>query len=294
MMEELIRKQLVGADPLQGALAKFQDQPAVFYREAPQDKDAGWKGKTQYPMLLFDCDDRYDPERKTSGTLLADILCTENTLLGPEDISPRVIDILSDLFLSQGDMTVCIVWNREDAFTQARSGRTDGRPVISGQTVTFDLLAFPAQSSINPDPIKAINEWTKDAAPGSILISHDSLPEAFRATDSTPAIYWRTASLSESSAQSSYACAWMDVQLAGHIMLPSPTLRQQWIRTLTDRLSVEEKIKMPDGSPLLIRKIAANTAANPLTDGQISVSATFGVLRNQMKGIPLNNIIKGA
>ena len=50
-LKQLIYKRLVHAKDIGGLLAKYAGHPAVFDTEAPDDKQDGWEGKTQYPRL---------------------------------------------------------------------------------------------------------------------------------------------------------------------------------------------------------------------------------------------------
>lgn len=286
MLDSLIYKTLESSDKLAGMLAQYDGQSAIFYQQAPQDTDKKW-GEIHYPMAVFSSDDRYNPERKSSGVLNIDVFCTDNNTVGPDDISPVIVDILSELFLTGEKTTICVVWNRTDTFTSKPADESN--PVVTGNTVSLDILEFPLQVSTNPDPVLAINQWTKATARQSVVIGYDDLPESFRPTDTQPAVYWRTAGAG-SIVKNTYAVAWMEAQIVGHIFCPSPAERLKWIRTITDKLAIQGFIRLSDGSPMIVNRISYNPAADPLHEGQITVTGTYGVLKDTVDAPKLNHI----
>lgn len=286
MLDNLIYKTLTGHDQLAGMLAKYDGQPAIFYQQAPQDTDRKWD-EINYPMIAYVSDNQYNPERKSAGTLMVDVFTTKNNDLGPEDISPTIVETLSELFLTGEGTTICIVWNRTDTFKQQI--RDESEPEISGNTISFDILEFPPQISVNPDPVLALNQWLKTIAPQGVFIGYDSLPESLRPTDTNPAFYWRAAGAG-SVVKNTYAVAWLEAQIVGHIFCPSPAERLKWIRAITDKLAIQGFVALSDGSPMIVNRIAYNPAANPLHEGQITITGTYGVLKDAVDAPKLNHI----
>ena len=77
-LKQLIYKRLVHAKDIGGLLAKYAGHPAVFDTEAPDDKQDGWEGKTQYPRLNIVLDMQANEERSSVGSLTITIY-TERT-----------------------------------------------------------------------------------------------------------------------------------------------------------------------------------------------------------------------
>lgn len=289
MLEDLIYKALTKTPEISDALVRYGGNPAVFLNLAAQDNAEGWNGKSQYPQIVYFVDQQYHPERKTSGVLQVDFLCDEDCSIVPEDMEDAIVGAMSELFLTEGSTTTCVLWNRSDSFEQPhRSGNSD-EPKIAGETHSFDLYQFPSQITTNPDPIFALNSWTKHVVPNCVLIGYDDLPDLWRATDQRPAVYWRTTG-TLSAVRTSHAVAWVDVTLVGHVVADSPTERQKWIQAIVSQMSLDGEIPLADGSPMIIKRIAYSSAANPIRDGQITVTGTYGILRNQTAQLPLKKI----
>jgi len=124
----------------------------------------------------------------------------------------------------------------------------------------------------DPDPISAIQQWTKTTWPE---VHTD--PATWTPADTAPGIYWRLTGLTAT--QMTAAVNWMEAQIAGHILAPAASARLSWVRKVTEGLAVQRRIKMPDGSPLELLRVAANSEADPMRQGQIQVTARFGVLQ---------------
>ena len=72
--------------------------------------------------------------------------------------------------------------------------------------------------------------------------------------------------------------AWMDGMIAGYIYAPEET-RLKWLKALVDVLSLDGEVTMLDTSPMFLRGIKADSAADPLTVGQLRLQIRFGLLR---------------
>ena len=62
-MEALIRKRLVENENLVKILAKFGEEPAIFYQKAPE--DIQFQKQIQYPKIIFTIDKFSNAERET-------------------------------------------------------------------------------------------------------------------------------------------------------------------------------------------------------------------------------------
>lgn len=99
-MEELIRKRLAESKELTELLTEYADGPAIFFGDAPDDNQRGWKGRKTMPRITFTYDTMADKERKSAGSLYVSIYC-KNSGEGaafPEDIVPSVTKLLRDVF----------------------------------------------------------------------------------------------------------------------------------------------------------------------------------------------------
>lgn len=284
-LEDLIYKRLIETEPIKNALAAFQEGPAVFYQMAPDDKADGWREKRQYPRLDFIVDMQANPERHTSGVLTLNIWCSEAGAQ-PEELEPAVRASLCDIFIQpENGPPFSLAWARSDAFEQ----RSQAKPatLIVGITITFDVFAFPAQESIDPDPILAINEFVKSWAPGAVVIGKDAIKSFFSATTKRPAFYFRLASLQ--SYQETNTVVWMNGVIAGHIFA-EPEGRLQWLKALVDELAIRGEVTMLDTSPMFLQTIKADSAADRLTTGQLRLNIRFGILRRPKYAHTLMNI----
>jgi len=73
--------------------------------------------------------------------------------------------------------------------------------------------------------------------------------------------------------------AWMNGSIAGHIFAPTAETRLQWLKYLVDTLASQGEVTMLDTSPMFIRSIKADSAANYLITGQLRINVRFGILR---------------
>ncbi len=127
--------------------------------------------------------------------------------------------------------------------------------------------------TFEPDPVAALKEWTITTWPE---IHTD--PATWDPMDTTPGIYWRLVQLLPAK-EATAAVTWMDAQIAGHILAPSAAVRLHWIRSITEGLARERRVRLSDGSPLFFTRAAADSEADPMRKGQIRLTARFGVLQ---------------
>lgn len=283
-IRRLIHSQVSQDAQIAGMLASYSGEPAFFYSQAPSDSRPGW-GQIKYPRVDFNIDTRQDSERKTAGTLTVNIfVTTEIPQIGDLDpdraIEERLIELLSGTFYDDiREGTLCTVWDRSDAFTlEAKDGET--HPEVYGLTMTFDLLAFPPQMTIDPDPIQGLNRWRKNNFEDMAAIGYDTLPVIFKPSDAEPAIYWRTEGTLSTSRQS-YAVSWYTGTFCAHIIADSVAERNRWIKTIHQQLRLEGEVILPDTSPMFIQKIEVRHNGDPLREGQIELTGQFGVLNTQ-------------
>jgi hypothetical protein len=288
VLEVLIKDQIRGDADIAGMLASYQGKPAFFFQKAPSDTDRDWKNPC-YPRMDFSVSNRYDPERKTSGTLEINIWCSTECRHMPEDIEARVVELVSGTFYTGGHGTTCAVWNRSDAFHfEGQNASDNTEPEVFGITALFDLMEFPEQQTTAPDPIQGLNLWTRKHFSGANIINLDSTPPVWKPTDLNPEIYWRFEGM-DSDDRQSYAATWYTGNFAAHLIAETVTERNRWTKALIERIQHDGEILLADGSPMFIKRVTVRHGADPLREGQLLITGLYGVLRGEYAQAPLNN-----
>lgn len=273
-LEDLIYTRLIDKDGPSARLARFGEAPAIFYQKAPEDTADGWNGKRQYPRLDYVVDMQANPERHSCGILTVNIWCSEQDA-PPEELEPEVRTVLQNIFIQPDEgPPYSLSWARSDAFEL--NNQANPNTMVYGVTVLFDLFAFPAQETTDPDPILAINEYVKQWAPAALVIGRDSLSQFQIVTMDQPIFYFRLISLQLQ--RETNTVAWMDGVIAGHIFAPEDG-RLQWLKALVDSLALRGEVTMLDTSPMFLRNIKADSTADALTMGQLRLQVRFGLLR---------------
>ena len=282
-MNEIIYKYLVELLEKFDGFAKYFDSPAVFNLKAPDDVDENWNGK-QYPRCIYELNMQADTERKISGRLFVDVMCENNQdSIQPEELASMVKEAVDGCFFSTPELTISAQWESFDNFQQS-----DNK--VSGITITFAALAYPNQETESPDPVKAVNLWLKTLYQNAYVIGKDKLPETWKATDETPALYCHISSLGDSPRmKSTYAVTWIGASMNVNVIAPSEIVRNIISKNATQILTNATRLMLDDGSPMLIDDVTANLTADPLREGQINIKSTYGVL-NSYTGTPLRSV----
>lgn len=284
-MESIIYNYL--CDNIEG-LTKYADVPAVFNTKAPDDMDENWNEETQFPRIVFDLNMQADPERKISGQLMVDVMCEDKAdSISVEEIEKSVKDYVDGCFFSTPDLTISAQWGSSNPFEQNDDD-------VIGTTVVFDVMAYPSQVTESPDPVAATNLWLKTMYQDAYVIGRDTLPQTWKPTDEAPAIYCSLFRIGESQRmRSTSGVDWIGAELHVNIMAPSESVRATISKQIIQLLSHATRIILGDGSPMLIDKLTANMAADPLRTGQIIVNTTYGVLTTESKIRLKRTYIKG-
>lgn len=285
MIEDLIQRALSGPE-IGGFLAAYAGKPAVFYQQAPHDLDKAWAA-VQYPRVDYTVDWQFDPERKAAGALLVNAYSLNNqNAAPPEEIGEAIKARLKDLFLTADGETYALAWGRTDAFDMGG----EQEPATIGVTLQFDVLAFPAQQTAEPDPIEGANRWIKRRNLEAKVIGLDEMPALYWPTAENPVIYCRLQA-DGSKMRTSYAMAWMTSAIAIHVFASNITAQQRLCRDIAGRLSLEAEYVMGNGSPVLVKQTNINAGADPLRMGQIVFTGEYGVLRQEPESERLNRAI---
>lgn len=275
-------------DILSPYLARHNGRMAIFNQEAPADTDNGWDSESQYGRLVFAMDLKEDPQRQYSATLAVDVCC-ENGRQAPEELEPIVRELIDGYFFSNEEQTLAAQWSASDYFTEP----TDK---IIGVTLTFGLLAFPKQTTIEPDPIALFNSWTRSEFEKTLgktirIIGYDTMEAAWKPTTDNPAIYWRLDNITSCNwIPDTYNCSWHTALIYGHLLTGDKNENGVIARQLDNILTMKRRLIFEDMSPLMVdRNIRINLGNDQLRVGQIAIDATYGILRPQISN-PIRNI----
>ena len=277
-LEDLLYNRLTSDEPLSAKLTTYGDKPAVFYQTAPDDTATGWDQRNQYPRIDYIIDYIKNPERKTSGVLTMNILCSSEGTT-PEEIEPIARNLLCGVFFVPDKTPYCVAWNRSDVFDVKTE---DG--LIIGITVTFDVYAFPQQETTDPDPVLAINHFIAQTFPEMTVIGHTrNVGQSFAPTSENPAVYWRVESLNTQ--RETNTVVWLDGVLRGHVFAYGE--ETSWLRCIADPLALNGEVTMLDDSPMFIRKLTIDNTSDMLSMGQIKLDVRFGLLRRFSSQYPM-------
>ena len=273
MIEQALVEHLKEQAELADCLATYNNAPAVFSQEAPADTDPLWGAGPQYGRIVFAEDLRGDPERTMGGTLVVDIMCRKTGKVFPEDIEPIVRELIDGYFFANGTFTVAAQWKNSQYFTEPKDE-------VVGCTVAFELLTFPVLTTVQPDVIARLNEWSSTRE-NLFVINHDSLPRnAWKPSGSESAVYWRL--VDEKPAgwiRDTYATIWRTATVRGHIFSEDVNTAATIGRQLVTALYASKRLKKDGEAPIMVnRNNSLNSGADALRTGQLTVEATFGII----------------
>ncbi|MEG2621922.1 MAG: hypothetical protein RSC06_03390 [Clostridia bacterium] len=271
----MLYQRLIGSTALAALLATYNGRAAVFYQRAAPSDDLKW-GDCQYPRIDYNVDMQENPARNTSGVLTINIWCDTQHGAEPEDIDYRLRDLLHAVFAQADDYPYCFSWVRSDAFEI----RTDKEQTVRtiGVTLIFDIMAYPSQCSMYPDPVKAMNRWTKDVLPTAIVIGADPINGWIVPTRESPVVYWRLAS--QGIQEKHYAYTWLNISMEGHVYARNAGDRLYNLTRLnTAAATIAGHIAMEDQSPMFIKNFECKPHLAYLSQGQIQVNGRFGLLQ---------------
>lgn len=282
MIEVPLHEYLCKSEQLTALLAIYEGEPAIFHQIAYSDTDEGWDG-LQYARIVYSIDKSGDVERKASGTLYIDIV-SSNQSEQPEEIEAVLKELIDGYFFVVDGMTYAAKWERSDGYTDEKGKK------VYGTTIMFSLLAFPLQNTSEPDTVALMNNWAKAFFPDATIINVSATQPVFTPTDEAPAIYWSFQGLSESPIASIFGCTWTQSNLTMHVMAPSEAVRNAIVNQAANELNEKMRVLFPDRSPFTIHRVTANMTADPVRTGQLIVSGSYGILRQQPNSNPLNNV----
>lgn len=289
MIEEALYKHLQSQTDILGPyLATHNGKMAIFNQEAPTDEDEGWANESQYGRIVFALDLSEDTQRGYSGTLAVDICCEKGQQV-PEEMEPIVRALIDGYFFTTAGMTLAAQWSASNYFTEPTEK-------VIGVTLTFGLLAFPKQTTNDPDPIALFNSWTRNELEKVLgkkirIIGYDEAEEAWKPSNNAPAIYWRLETIAPCGwIPDTYNCNWQTAVVYGHILAGDKAGNTAIARQIDNILTLKRRLIFEDKSPLMVdRNIRVNLGNDQHRVGQITIDATYGILRQYTQN-PIHNI----
>ena len=282
MIEEVLFPYLCKSEQLTSLLTKHEGEPAIFQQIAPKDTDEGWDGM-QFARIVYDIDKTGNVERKVSGTLYVDVICSKQSV-PPEDIEKVLKELIDGYFFVVDGMTYAAKWERSDSF------KTELNNKVFGITVTFSLLAFPKQNIGEPDTVALMNSWVKNVFPDAIIINVSETESVFKPTDEKPAIYWSFRGLGESPISSIYHCTWVLNNLAMHVVAPSANVQNSLVQKVNNTLAFKSRIMFEDGTQFMLHSVTSNAASDPIRDGQLILQGSYPIIRPENDSYKLRDI----
>lgn len=271
---KMLYNRLTTSAELLSQLSTYNGRPAVFYQVPPTNTDALWDA-AQYPRIDYIVDMQENPARNSSGLLVFNVWCDARQPVQPESIERILRSLFHAVFVQAGDETYCFAWAKSDAF-EAKLVEEKNVHTI-GVTVFFDVVACPPQYTMSPDPIRAMNLWTKSILPDAIVIGEDSFDGWLSPTLNQPVVYWRLTS--QGNRRKHLAYTWLDVGISGHVYAPTANDRLATLAIINTAHSLADHIPMEDGSPLFLRDFSFTSHQKYILQGQITAKGNFGLLQ---------------
>ncbi len=233
-------------------------KPYLVLKEGVQDPEAGWSAFSTiievWPYVARTTFQQVD-------TLVNQVIDALHRARFAEANEQYLIDYIG----SAGQDFVDQEWN---AITRGLRFRVFALGWLNG--LTFE-----------PDPVTTLQNWTAETWP-----EVQTNPATWSPGDTAPGIYWRLVRLT--TAQMAAVVNWMEAQISGHILAPSAAVRLSWVRKVTEGLARQRRLKMSDGGPLELWRVASDSEADPMRKGQIQLIARFGVLQTKEEAPVLN------
>ena len=271
-LEELIYKRFTEDKELIKYLTKFAGVPAVFSPESPNANQEGWRGESQYPKIIYNFDLQASEERKSAGTLYVYLLCQNTVGVVPEIIELEVKKCLRDVILTPtGGTPYCFAWAKTDAFTMDE----DKESLTIGSEIRFDIMEYPNQETTDPDPIVALSRCIKELYPEAIVLGMDQIGE-FTEAEKAPVIYCRIVTMDKVSGHNMNMISWVECRIALHLLCPDRAKSLKMLSAIMQKLSVEEKVILLDGSPMSVSDIRMDMQSDYLKQGQLQITGRFG------------------
>ena len=274
-LHSMIFSRMKNDEQIEELTACFDDRAAVFYQRAASSEDEKWGSSIQYPRIDYTLDMLENPARHTSGLLVINVWCDILAGAEPEEIEIRLRELFHSAFAQTDDCIYSFAWQRSDPFEV--KNQVDQTPRIIGTTVVFDVVACPCQCTTHPDPIKGLNDWTKEILPNAIVIGKDEVTGWLMPTRETPVIYWRITS--QGIARQYYAYTRLSISFEGHVYCMNAADRLYNLVKINTAYALSRHIPLEDTSPLFLKTFDAQPHMNYILTGQIRASGEYAILQ---------------
>lgn len=267
-LEEILFELLAENEDLKPLLAVFEGKPAVFYMKPPEDTDTGWEGG-QYPRVIFYPDLYEDLEKKRAGLLEMDIECKDHKI-HPREIELALSHALANTFVQPRRGTAYAFRKRNDEIIRRKQSGEDFSSLL------YEILEFPSSDASNPDPVAVLENFQLECLPGFVLGKKEE--SIYRVEANEPAYYFRLENVTR--AEETFSVIWMEGEIGVHIFAPSREETLRWMAYMSHALTERGYLEMSDGSPMQLVKAEGNYTKDILTNGQLTLSVRFGILKH--------------
>jgi len=284
MIDKAIYAHLCANSELSTLLTRYAGKPAIFHQEAPADTDPLWANGPQYGRLIFALDVQNDPARKMGGSLSIDVQCESGKQL-PETYEPLVRSLVDGYFFTDEGHTMAAQWVDSRYFSEPNEQ-------INGVTLLFELLAIPMRTTVNPDVIERLNEWTALSFPKIVVLNREVPAAAWKPSEENPAIYWRVHQVQPAGwIPDTHQTIWRTAVVMGHVFAVDGNAAAELADQIVQKLYYDRRLLRQGESPIMVdRNNSIDMGADALRTGQITVEATYGVIVYRKLDNLLNHI----
>lgn len=270
--DQLIQNWLMSSEKLSERLAKYDGLPAIFREVTPDDQQAGWCGRSQYPRICYRKDMQTNQERSAAGTLYL-VIYTDTQSAEIFELERICKRHLQDVIMkASGEAPFSLAWASEESFNLEGTN-------VYGKELVFDIHEYPRHMTTDPDPEQALAYFIKALYPEAVVLGIDQVGD-YTDAESQPVFYIELTTISQTTGHCSNSIVWFNTQLSVHLLHPDARVRMRMIAAVEQALAENGEIIMIDQSPMEIRGLEMNNKSDYVKEGQLTVSGKYGVLRS--------------
>lgn len=282
--------QLLNKAPITEKLTRYNGRPAIFYSEVPGKNEPEWEDSC-YPRICYSWEMKSIPLLKSAGTLVVRLQYQNTEKQLPGQIKPLIRKCLEEILIQAEDDSPCCFIQRDAHLMSCY--KSSGSLALTedtemGTEICFDILKYPCQETSDPDPVTALNQYIKNLYPDALILGIDPIKTIKLQNTSQPVYYCHLDSIKKG--PETNTAAWINAKISVFVLCPSEHTRLKRIKNLAHSLSLDGEIIMTDGSPMSIKRYWVNNIAAYQSNGQILISAHYGLCRSIAKAAPLNKI----
>lgn len=282
-LEKLIKKRLEKAPELTRILAQYGGAAAIFFGEIPPKEDSLWEPGSPYPRIYCTYKIQAVPERKNAGTLFVYAVCKAGTEAVLDQIETQVCEQLTNVLLSPSyGSPCCFRWLKTDLTggNEPLGERRDSETTV--RNIWFDLIEYPDQETMDPDPVEAVNKYLKDSYPEAVVIGTGHLAEMTETGADSPVFYCRL--MSTETDRETNTAVWLNCKISVHLLCKSDFIRRKMITGAARGLLLKGELLLSDGSYLFVKQVQTDHEADYITKGQLTITGNYGLLRDRARG----------